>query len=491
MDILELRKQNPWWEHSNRIEEDPKIIDYEAAYVKWTPRLKKYIFLDKNVVYSIRGPRQVGKTTLLKIIIRELLQKNNAINIIYFACDLLKDNVALKDLLDTYLKWVRSQNNDRIHIFLDEISAVNEWQKAIKQFIDLNGNNNLTIILTGSHTLDIKNSTERLPGRVGEKASVPTHKILLPMKFAEYVQMRDPQLYTQVQEYKLDIAEERTKQFLHVINGNLPASANNLLRLVPELDTILEEYLLTGGIMIAVNEYVKNKRIPSQIYDLYIRQIMGDMSRINREEKTAKRILAAILKRIGSSYSWNSIRKEADIPTQPTVDQYAGILDNMFILNIVYKIELDGKIKQASDKKVYILNPFIFHALNAWLINPAKDPFECSKEYVLSPEEKSKLIESVVGDHLNRAAHNIRPSDTFDPSDFVFYLKTNKGHEVDFVFKTEESITGIEVKYQNAINSQDLHGIMKIGRGCLISKMTFEQKNKIAILPISLFLLYI
>src|SRR3989338_7421343 len=243
--------------------------------------------------------------------------------------------------------------------------------------------------------------------------------------------------------------------------------------------------------MIAVNEYDKNKRISSQIYDLYIRQIMGDVSRINREEHTAKRILASVIRRISSTYSWNSIRKEADIPTQPTVDQYIGILHNMFVLNIVYKIELDGKIKQASDKKAYILNPFIFHALNSWLINPSKDPFECSKECLLFPEEKSKLIEAVVGDHLNRAAHNFRPTDTFDPSDFIFYAKTNKGHEIDFIFKADNIFTGIEVKYQNDINSEDFRGLSKIGKGCMVSKKEFNQKNKIAIIPVSLFLLYI
>ena len=154
-------------------------------------------------------------------------------------------------------------------------------------------------------------------------------------------------------------------------------------------------------------------------------------------------------------------------------------------------MELDGTIKYSSDKKVYILNPFIFHALNSWLINPAKDPFECSKEYLLYSEEKSKLIESVVGDHLNRAAHNIRPADTFDPSNFIFYSKTKKGYEVDFVFRTDELCSGIEVKYQNSINSEDLKGIIKLGKGCIISKTAFEQKNKITIIPVSLFLLYI
>ena len=384
MDLIEIRKQNPWWESPKRIGEDPKIMDFEASKVKWAPRLKKYIFLDKNVVYSIRGPRQVGKTTLIKLIIRELLQKSNPTNIIYFACDLLKDNLALKDLLDTYFTWVRTQNNERVHIFLDEISSVNDWQKSIKQFVDINGNNNITIVITGSHTLDIKNSTERMPGRVGEKENVPVHKILLPMKFAEYVQMRNPELYRQAQDFKLDIAEDRGKQFMELMSGRIPASANNLRRLTPELDALLDEYLLTGGIMVAVNEYAKSGRISSQIYDLYIRQIMGDMSRINRDERTAKRILASMLKKVGSSYSWNSIKKDADIPAQQTVDQYINILHNMFILNIVYKIELDGAVKHASDKKAYILNPFIFHALNSWLLNPSKDPFECSKEQITS-----------------------------------------------------------------------------------------------------------
>ena len=88
------------------------------------PRLKKYIFLDKNVVYSIRGPRQVGKTTLIKIVIKELLEKNSPLNIMYFACDLLRDNLALNDLLNTYYSWIRPQNKERIFIFLELLIMV-------------------------------------------------------------------------------------------------------------------------------------------------------------------------------------------------------------------------------------------------------------------------------------------------------------------------------------------------------------------------------
>ncbi len=159
MDLLEIRRQNPWWENKSRINEDPKIKDYDIAKTKWIPRLKKYIFFDKNVIYSIRGPRQVGKTTLIKIIIRELLEKNNPTNIMYFSCDLIKDTVALHDLLHTYHAWIKTVNQERIFIFLDEISSVKDWQKSIKLFIDTVGNNNITMVLTVSHTIDIKNST--------------------------------------------------------------------------------------------------------------------------------------------------------------------------------------------------------------------------------------------------------------------------------------------------------------------------------------------
>lgn len=490
MELIDIRNQNPWWEAKERINEDPKISDYISAKVKWMPRLKKYIFLDKDVVYSIRGPRQVGKTTLIKIIIKELLEKNSSLNIMYFACDLLRDNLALNDLLQTYYSWIRPQNNERIFIFLDEISSVKDWQKSVKFFIDTQGNKNLMMILTGSHTLDIKSSTERLPGRVGEKEHIQTHKILLPMKFAEYVEMRQPELYEQVQEFKLHVPEERAKQFRELISGRIPKSAQNLIRLLPELDLLLDEHLLTGGIMVAVNEYAEHKRINSQIYEMYIRQLIGDMARINREEKTAKLILAAMLKRIGSAYSWNSIKKDAGVPTQPTVDQYANIMQTMFVLNIYYKIAMDGLIKRTSDKKVYVSNSFIFHALNSWLINPAQDPYQSSMEFLSKPENKSLLIESVVGDHLSRAAHSIRPTDTFDPSDFIFYLRTNKGYEVDFVFRVQDIFAGIEVKYQNTLNPEDFRGLNKIGKGCMVSKKTFIQKEKIAVVPVSLFLLY-
>ncbi len=491
MDFQTLQKQNPWWENPQRINEDIKLIELDKFELKWTPRLLKHIDFEKNAVYSVRGPRQIGKTTTLKIVIRNLLKTKPAQNIFYFACDNIKDNIQLSEILELFYERVRTQNKERVYIFLDEISYVKDWQKAVKHFIDIKGGQNVTITLTGSHTLDLKKNSERLPGRVGEKEGVSSNKILLPMKFAEFVELKRPELHEKIKALHLDEHKTKIKEFQDIINGYLPKSAFTLSYLQPELDKLLDEYLLTGGIMLAINELHKTGTISLQIYDMYIKQIFADITRAGREEKTAKLILSSILKRMGTSSSWNAISKENDIPSQQTVEQYAYILRDIFALSICYKIELTGEQNYAGNRKIYVSNSFIYNALFHILFDPTKDPYLVSKENLLNPERKSILIEALVLNHLNRAFYNFMPSDLYDPSDFVFYSRTKKGHEIDFVVRTENGLKGIEVKCQNTINTEDFKGLMKIGKGCLISKTTFEQKNRIAIIPISLFLLYI
>ncbi|HLD06464.1 MAG TPA: ATP-binding protein, partial [Candidatus Nanoarchaeia archaeon] len=489
MNISDMRKQNPWWEDPGRIHEDLKLREFENASVKWMPRLLKYINLEKNAVYSLRGPRQVGKTTVVKILIRNLLAEKNASNIMYFACDSVKDNQELIGLLEEYNGWVKKQNSGRIFIFLDEITAVKDWQKAIKFFID--SNSSVTMLITGSNVLDIKKSTERLPGRTGEKEGVSSNKILLPMKFAEYVEMRNPQLYEQVKKWGIHEPQARNEEFKQIISGNLPKSSWDLSRLLLQLDSLFDEYLITGGIMLAVNEYANTKKISPQLYDLYLKQVIGDITRSGREEKTAKLILASILKRMGTAASWNGIRTENDIASSSTVEQYAYILRDTFVISIFYLIELDGKQKPSSNKKIYVENPFIFHALRNWLYEGTRDPFITTNEYLENPQTKSVLVESVVANHLCRIAYSFRPSDIFDPSDNVFYTKTKKGIEIDFILRTPNGPRGVEVKYQNQINIGDLIGIKKLKQGVLVSKSKFEQKDGIAVIPVSLFLLYI
>ncbi len=493
MDIAKIAVQNPWWAKKEAIEEDIRIRQFLEAPVRWIPRISKHMPLDRNVIYSVRGPRQVGKTTLAKVTIRNLLldTNSNPIDVMYYACDLIRSFEMLYDLLESYYEWNRKLSAERVRIFLDEISAIPDWQKAIKRFVDQYGNENITFYLTSSHSLDIERSTERLPGRSGEREGISTHKILLPMKFSEYVELRKPEIYEKAKALKLDDRDARSKELLMLGQGKMPDSANALLPLLPELDALFDEYLLTGGVMLAVSDFIRTKRISQTIYELYIRQLLGDISRVGREERTAKQVIASIVSRIGAPSSWNGIAKENGIPSSPTVSQYVNILQGMFILNVYHKADDKLRPKGASDKKIHITNPFIFHALRSWALNPVGDSFKAAVEFLTSTENKSKLIEGVIGDHLARAAFNFKPTDLFDVSSHIFYWKTKKGNEIDYILKNDDKPYAFDVTHQQQLASHDYRALRRFGKGCMISKSQIMTSQKTVTVPVSLFLLYI
>lgn len=72
MPSKELVEYNPWWKKESEIDNDPEIQKWEASNLKWDPRLR-HTFKHEDLIYSLRGPRQVGKTTLVKLMIRDFL----------------------------------------------------------------------------------------------------------------------------------------------------------------------------------------------------------------------------------------------------------------------------------------------------------------------------------------------------------------------------------------------------------------------------------
>ena len=84
--MQELQRLNPWWKNKEAIESDFHIKKIKDSSISWHPKI---IAEFKQGIYSIRGPRQIGKTTWIKLTIRELLKKNQPEVIMYFNCDIL------------------------------------------------------------------------------------------------------------------------------------------------------------------------------------------------------------------------------------------------------------------------------------------------------------------------------------------------------------------------------------------------------------------
>jgi predicted AAA+ superfamily ATPase len=450
-----------------------------------------------EVIYVLRGPRRVGKTTLLKLRIKRLLEEGTSPdNILFFPCDGVETPKQLVTAIDSYLNRRRKQEK-WTHIFVDEISLLVDWQKAIKLLIDKGRFRDCTVILTGSHSIDLRKGSESLAGRRGKTEKLrygSPDRILLSAKFAEYVETLKPKMSEEIKDLDLLAQENRKRMFVEMAQGKVPDELERLTLFAKELDMMLDQYMLTGGISVAVNQYFSNQNVSESTYSDYVGLVVRDICRWKYDEHYARQILRRIFEVLSSQVSWNDLKSGTDVRDSKTAESYANILKDSFVINYHYQLNVEKSSPDcASNKKIYFQDPFIFHACRGWVYG--KKAFDLSQEYMSSQENKSKLAECVVSNHLSRFMFNLNPSSLFDPSNYVFYWKGKK-REVDFAIDVDNKFLPIEVKYSDNIQKDDAKGIydfMKTGRshnfGIITSKNRLEIATKYIIVPLSILLL--
>ncbi len=71
----DVAARNPWWSDPARVERDPHLAKLAEAPFRRVPPALQTIRPDEPNVYTLRGPRQVGKTTLLKQLVSQLVRE--------------------------------------------------------------------------------------------------------------------------------------------------------------------------------------------------------------------------------------------------------------------------------------------------------------------------------------------------------------------------------------------------------------------------------
>ncbi|MFT4305088.1 MAG: ATP-binding protein [Candidatus Woesearchaeota archaeon] len=425
MDLINLNK---WWENKSFIEDDKHIKDLNNFKFIYKSKLLDYNFI-KNNVYTIRGPRQIGKTTFLKLFIKDKLKNNDPKSIFYWSCDNLNNYNDIIKLINDYSDYCEIHNSIPKYILIDEITSIKDWQKAIKFIIDNAIVKDICFILTGSNIIDLKKGTEKLPGRRGKDGK---DLFFFPLNFKEYVKLVDNNFY---EKYKKD-------------------SLNKLYYNSNKLKILFKKYLITGGIPLVINEYENNKFIPNYIYELYYSWIIGDILKEGKNEQTLKEIIKSIIQTYTTPISWDSLAKKSSIKSHLTISDYIELLSNLLVLFPIYFKDINqNKILYYKNKKIFFYDLFI---INIFL-----------NKLNLKLDE-SKIVEGIVASELKR-------KNLFEE---LHYTKIKK--ETDFVFNK----TGIEVKYQNKINKIDFLNKKYFNKFYIISKDIYEKE----IIPIYLYL---
>jgi len=492
----DLVEYNPWWKKESVIEDDPQIKIWEKSHLKWNPRIR-HTFHAGDYIYSLRGPRQVGKTTLVKLEIRQVLKLVPKWNVMYYSFELENSPRDVVNVINEYFNRTKNTKIERRFIYLDEISNVPDWQKAIKKLKDQGKLKDCTVIATGSHSIDLRHATELLPGRRGIPVDETLDKILPPMKFGEYVPTIDKNIEQEILSRNLLSAKNRFKIIRKLAGGEIDDVLLELSAYQNELDEYFSNYLVTGGIPTAINEFLKNGFIQDSVYQIYIDSMIGDLRRANKDASYMVQLIPNVISSIGTPVSWSSLKENSDIGSHHTVEEYVKILSDMFVFSMFYRYNSsENKPKFDGLKKVYFHDPFFLHALNGHINQ--KDPFNLSLKNLDKPEFKSQIVEQVVSDHAIRLAFNLAPKKTgFEYQSSVFYWKSKNNREVDFVIRDDDSLIPIEVKYQNDIKKDDYYGLIdfkkvsKTKNSIILTKKDLRVESEATLIPVSLFLLLI
>ncbi|MFH1439935.1 MAG: ATP-binding protein [Candidatus Woesearchaeota archaeon] len=458
MEISELRKSNLWWIRKENIDDDFHLKQLNKQKIKWHYDLIKSFEIG---VYSIRGPRQIGKTTYIKEIIKQLLEFVEPKNIFFYSCDNLYSHSHLLDLLETYLNF--SDEKEKKYIFLDEVAFVPNWQLAIKHLYDQGKLQNCFVLITGSSSIDIRKSIEQLPGRrgIGKR-----HFIMFPLTFYEYVKAIN-------------------SAYIRKISNNLEKDLKHIELYKNEIQKDFLDYCLCGGFLVAINDLHSNNRINEFTYEIYINWLIGDLAKWNKKERYVKQMLRRIIEVYTTEVSFNSLKSQTEIESHNTISEYIDCLGELFQLQFVYKLDWNKLIPDfPKNKKIYTIDPFIFHCLNKWVFG-IDNNFDRSKENITTTIQ-SKIVEGILLNHIIKYLSDKSQTNLFDYKNKIFYWKNKaKTKEIDFVIKLDKLI-GFEVKWQNQINNIDLKILNEFDNSIILSKST-HIKNKA--IPISSFLL--
>lgn len=107
---------NPWWRGPTAIADDVHLRQRAEARFTWIPPALEAIPLVPGSTHTLRGPRQVGKTTTLKTLLARVLERGER-RVLYYSFDLQRESRSIVEVVqrakelhpDPMGPWYREQ----------------------------------------------------------------------------------------------------------------------------------------------------------------------------------------------------------------------------------------------------------------------------------------------------------------------------------------------------------------------------------------------
>lgn len=336
-----VEDQNPWWNN----EEDPILDIWDRTPIKWKPSILEEIDIEQKGLHFLIGPRQVGKTTSLKLLIREQLKRRDNRSVFYFSCDEILDHQELGEILDTYLSIRNEEKIKGSLIILNEITYVDNWWRSINSRIDRGLFLEDVLIVIGSTSLDLLGHVETFPGRRGKGKDHFMH----PLSFSEFC----------------DIHLKKGP-----IKGSIDNVQSNSIRNKvhsDKLKNLWKRYLATGGFpRPIIDEYVSGI-VSYETGRSFLNWMKGDWNKAGKNDPYMKEVIRYLIRARGSPISYNSLSTQTSLKSPHTARSYIDVLKGMFVVNILELITADGRVDHKKNRKVHFTDPYVYHSLSKYI----------------------------------------------------------------------------------------------------------------------------
>lgn len=331
-------------------------------------------------VIVVRGPRQFGKSTWLEHQLRETLRQFGPGTGLFLNGDYIAGPEELEAQIQALLPLFPPDSPVR-RLFIDEITAVDGWQKAIKRLADSGTLRKLLLVTTGSKAADIQRGAELLPGRKGKLARTIYMFVQIPYK-----------------------------TFHEKAVATLGA------------DT-LWAYLITGGSPPACAAVLESASIPEHIFQTTAEWLYGECALADRSRPMLLRLLEQLMRRGASPVAQTTLAAESGMANNTVALGYLDLLSDLLILGTSEPWDPSRRVRLPRKAAKY---PFVnLLAANTWWKNRYTLPGALKNAPV--PERGVWFEWAVAAELFRRAARE----GSATPLHSLFWRSDHR--EVDFV----------------------------------------------------------
>jgi len=265
---------------------------------------KAILYLETKEILALIGARRVGKSTLAKLLIKELLKSVEAKNIFFINLEkpefipYKNDASYLNTIFDQYLKIANPNQDKKIYFFIDEVQIFQNWEVFVKSKYE---NSNIKFIITGSNSSLL----------TSDYATVLTGRVL------------------KLQIYSFSFLE--FLQYKNIAYSSLLEQVSNKI----EISRAKDEYLKWGGYYSVISnsdEMIKKEILKNIAEDIILKDIVPRYKIKNSQ--AIKDLFYYVVSNATTALNYSTLAKKIGIDAK-MIKEYVGYFEENFLVSTI------------------------------------------------------------------------------------------------------------------------------------------------------------